>query len=244
MPDTRSHRGPHPDDARLFGATALPVLRQAAADYIWLLNRTYPPAASLSLVGNQFELDRRQRMAVARFACTDAQRDTRRHRETRPPLITERPLWLDGFNVLTTIEAALAGAVVLAGRDGSFRDLAGMHGTYRKVEETLPAILLVGQTLVDYGVGPCRWFLDSPVSNSGRLKTILLKLAAEQNWPWEVELANNPDAALKQTAHPVATADSVILDACGPWVNLARMVIEKLIPQAWIVDLEPVHRVC
>jgi hypothetical protein len=244
MPDTRSHRGPHPDDARLFGATALPVLRQAAADYVWLLNRAYPPAASLSLVGNQFELDRRQRMAVARFACTDAQSNNRRNRETNTPQPSGKILWLDGFNVLTTIEAALAGAVVLAGRDGSFRDLAGMHGTYRKVEETLPAILLVGQTLADYGVGLCRWYLDSPVSNSGRLKTILLKLATERNWPWEVELANNPDAALKQTAHPVATADSVILDACGPWVNLARMVIEKHIPQAWIVDLEPVHRVC
>ena len=40
-------------------------------------------------------------------------------------------LLIDGFNVLTTIEAALGGAVVLACRDETYRDIAGLHGTYR-----------------------------------------------------------------------------------------------------------------
>ncbi|MBW3600238.1 MAG: DUF434 domain-containing protein, partial [Planctomycetes bacterium] len=126
MPDKRAHRGPHPQDARLFGADALPELRAAANDYCWLLNREYPPTATLALVGNRYRLDKRQRMALARFACTDQQRDDRRGRCMPAPEIEGEVLLLDGFNVLTTVEAALSGAVVLVGRDGSFRDLAGM----------------------------------------------------------------------------------------------------------------------
>ena len=38
--------------------------------------------------------------------------------------------------MLTTIEAALAGGVILAARDGAYRDMASMHGSYRKVAET------------------------------------------------------------------------------------------------------------
>lgn len=237
MPDKRSHRGPHPDDARLFGADTLATLRVAAREYCWLLNRDYPPAATLALVGNHHQLDKRQRLAIARFACTDRQRDERRRRCASLSEMRNRVLWLDGFNVVTTVEAALSGALVLLGRDGSFRDLAGMHGTYRKVEETVPALRRIGRTLAEFGAA-CRWYLDRPVSNSGRLKTIILDLAAEQGWSWEVELVNNPDAALRQVVHPVATADSAILDACGPWVNLARTVVEQSVPQAWIVDLE------
>ena len=222
MPDKRAHRGPHPEDERLFGAEALPALREAASDYCWLLNRNYAPAATLALVGNRYRLDKRQRMALARFACTDLQRDDRRGRCVTSSEVAGRTILLDGFNVLTTVEAALSGAVVLAGRDGSFRDLAGMHGTYRKVEETIPALRLIGQTLAEWNAGRCRWYLDRPVSNSGRLKKIIEELAAEHDWPWEVELADNPDAVLKDTTDIVASADSVVLDACGPWVNLAR----------------------
>jgi hypothetical protein len=238
MPDTRTHRGPHPDDTRLFGEAMLPVLRDAATDYCWLLNRGYPTAATLALVGNQFRLDQRQRMAIARFACTDAQRRDRAARQLVFSDTRGRPLLLDGFNVLTTVEAALANAVVLVGRDGTFRDLAGMHGAYRKVEETVPALELIGQTLAACGIEPCRWWLDSPVSNSCRLKAVMLDLADVHGWPWTVELANNPDAVLKRASEPIATADSVILDGCGDWVNVAREVVERHVPNAWILNMD------
>ena len=37
VPDTRKHRGPHPEDARLFADAMLPRLRAAVADLSWLL---------------------------------------------------------------------------------------------------------------------------------------------------------------------------------------------------------------
>ena len=133
-----------------------------------------------------------------------------------------RAVWIDGFNVLTTVEAALGGAVVLIGRDGSLRDIAGVHGTYRRVEETTPAIALVGAALDRLGVGPCRWLLDRPVSNSGRLRAMLLDAAADAGRDWAVELPFDPDAELiaspRRSPSPRPTPGSSTAAAPGsPW---------------------------
>ncbi|HEO70156.1 MAG TPA: DUF434 domain-containing protein, partial [Candidatus Hydrogenedentes bacterium] len=41
MPDTRRHRGKHPQDETLFNDAWLPVLRDAVADLSYLLTRGY-----------------------------------------------------------------------------------------------------------------------------------------------------------------------------------------------------------
>ena len=41
MPDTRTHRGPAPEDERLFHPKAWPALRAATQDLCWLLSRAY-----------------------------------------------------------------------------------------------------------------------------------------------------------------------------------------------------------
>ena len=52
-------------------------------------------------------------------------------------------IWLDGFNVLTVIESALGGGVILIGREGC-RDVAGVYSHYHKVAETVPSIRAIG----------------------------------------------------------------------------------------------------
>ena len=237
MPDKRSHRGAHPEDAQLFGPWFWPVLRQSTSDLCWLLSRGYGFTSALKLVGDRHGLAKRQRTAVARCACSD---EARHHREAiriAPEQMDHQVLWLDGYNVLMSIEAALGGAVVLHSRDGCFRDMASVHGSYRKVAETLPAIRLLGQTMQAWNVARCRWFLDRPVSNSGRLKAALTSMAGQQGWQWEVELVPDPDTILRQTDRIVASADSVILDHCQVWDNLARWTIARHVPQATVVDL-------
>ena len=244
MPDKRSHRGAHPEDAELFAPAAWPALRAAVADLSWLLSRDYAGPSAVKVVGDRYNLTQRQRTAVMRCACSDAQLDLRRRNELPlcpRPDAAGRELLIDGYNVLTTVEAALGGAVLLAARDGCYRDMASMHGTYRKVEETLPAVELVGEVAAGLGFGACTWYLDSPVSNSGRLKAILLECAGRRGWPWRVEVVQNPDAELIQAgkagAGVVATADSAVLDRCGPWLNLAREVVAARVPTAYLVDL-------
>jgi hypothetical protein len=237
VPDTRSHRGPDPRDADAFGPPAWAALEGAVDDLSWLLGRGYAHVSALKLVGDRWSLTDRQRMAVYRSAGPDAALASRACRRVEPEELAGLPVGLDGFNVLTTLEAALGGAVVLVGRDGCLRDVAGVHGTYRRVAETFPAVGLVGETLAALGAGPCLWHLDRPVSNSGRLRAIILAVAADRGWDWRVELEMNPDPVLIASADVVATADSLILDRCARWVNLTRLVVAERVPGANVVDL-------
>lgn len=240
MPDKRRHRGAHPEDRRLFDAAALEVLRAAVADTSWLLGRRYAETSALKLVGDHYQLDRRQRNAVMRCACGDGALAKRRGRQVEPADVTGRAILIDGYNVLTSVEAALAGGLLLLGRDGALRDIASMHGSFRKVAETPRAIELIGQSLAGLSAGDVQWYLDRPVSNSGRLKTLIDQTAAQRGWPWQIHLSVSPDYVLTHTAEIVATADSVILDRCQRWFNLARYVVEQRVAAVWIVDLSSV----
>ena len=233
----QTHRGAASQDSRLFAATQLPLLRTAASDFCWLLDRDYAPRSALELVGNRYSLTARQRMAISRYACSEREAARRRERLMQLPQLRGRELWIDGYNVLTLIESALSGGVILLSRDGCCRDIAGIHRRYRKVSETVPALKLVGETVAAAGVSLCRWWLDKPVSNSGRLKTLISDTAREQGWNVEVELVFSPDHVLSHTENPVATSDGVILDRCRAWVNLVREIVQQRVPAANIVDL-------
>lgn len=237
MPDKRLHRGPHPEDVASFSDAALPLLRRAVADLSWLLSRGYAGKSSLKLVGDRFSLTERQRIAVRRCACSDEELRSRASREIALESVAGKCVLLDGFNVLTTVEAALGKGVVLIGRDQCCRDMASMHGSFKKVEETPDAIHLVGQTLARLGARETVWYLDQPVSNSGRLKQLIATIAVERGWSWLVELVPDPDAVLAKADEVIASADSGILDRCGMWLNLAGEVIREHVPDAWYVRL-------
>ncbi|MGO9919097.1 MAG: DUF434 domain-containing protein [Isosphaeraceae bacterium] len=239
MPDTRSHRGADPRDAAGFGLASQPALRAAVLDLSWLLGRGYAPVSALKLVGDRGNLTERQRGAVQRAACSDEAGARREATRVSAPELAGRVLMIDGFNVLTTIEAALGGAVVLLCRDATYRDIAGVHGTYRKVAETLPALEILASVLADLAVSRVGWLFDQPVSNSGRIRSLVLQIAAEHAFDWSVDLVNNPDRQLKESSEFIATADSAILDAGPRWFNLARHAVDTACPAAWIVDLGP-----
>ncbi|MHC4664902.1 MAG: DUF434 domain-containing protein [Planctomycetota bacterium] len=237
MPDKRTHRGPHPQDEKLFAPRTIENLRTAIADFSLLLTKGYAEKSSLKLVGDRFALTERQRLAVMRSACSDQQLASRSGRRVEIETLAGSHLVIDGYNLLITIEAAMSGGLVLKCRDGCLRDLASIHGTYRKVTETIPAVHLIGQFLDQIGIAYAKWLLDSPVSNSGRLKTLIAELAGQNNWNWEIELLPSPDFELARTDLTVVTSDSAVLDRCKTWVNLARAVIEQELPRARLVDL-------
>jgi hypothetical protein len=237
MPDKRHHRGPHPEDAQLFAPEQWAGLRSAVAELSWLLTRGYAQPSALKLVGDRYNLTVRQRIAVMRCSCSDEAREARLSRQIESSALAGRAIALDGYNVLTSVEAALGGAVVLVARDTCWRDMSSMHGHYHSVDETRPALELTGRTLSAIGGGPCMWYLDQPVSNSGRLAKIMREVAAANGWAWQVQIVPSPDAILSASTELVATADSAILDRCGPWINLPRRVITHHQINATIVDL-------
>ena len=240
MADRQNHRGPHPRDKDLFRAETIPDLRAAVEDYSHLMTRGYAVPSTLKLVGDRYQLRARQRTAMARIACGEKQRIDRSGRAVSSGGIRGRDLHIDGFNVLTTIEAALAGGILLATQDGCIRDMASMHGSYRILEDTRPAIELLVSMLEELSPRRACWYLDRPVSNSGRLRSLLQEMTAGRIVSTTVEVVPDPDEVLSRLEDDeavVATADSGILDRCGSWFSLARFVIEGSIPQAEVLRL-------
>ena len=242
MPDKRRHRGKHPDDQRLFAPSYHETLRSAVGEYSWLLSRGYAVDSALKLVGDRYDLAARQRMAVRRSACTDEAVKKRADTATTPSQTIDQTLAIDGYNLLITIESALSGGLIIVGRDGCHRDIASVHGTYRKVEETIPAVELIVDFLAERGLTRIDWYLDKPVSNSGRLKVIVTDVVTSRSppggpLPWSVTVVDSPDAILKECDNPIVTSDSAILDRCHTWINLAAEIIRTRVADAWVVDL-------
>ncbi len=232
MPDKRKHRGANPQDSKLFSEDSIAALRQATADYSLLLTKDYPQNAVLKLVGDKFELTDRQRLAVMRSSCSDSRLAARLAKQFQPQELAGQDIIIDGYNVLITVEAAMSGAFLFIGRDGCIRDLAGMHGTYRKVAETIPALELINNCLKELKLNQILWLLDRPVSNSGRLKKIIETVTGGT-----VKLVNNPDTELIKSDAIAASSDSVILDGAKQWFNLAAYIIAQTALPSKIIDL-------
>ena len=116
------------------------------------------------------------------------------------------------------------------------RDLAGLRGSYHPVEETDVALALLGEILDGLGTKATRFYLDSPVSNSGKLKARIIERARGWKQNAEVELVANPDRLLKNQFCGVSS-DSVVLDEAGSWFNLLDFAVSSKIGTAWILEL-------
>jgi hypothetical protein len=236
-PDRRQHRGAHPEDARLFAPARLGALRTAVSELSWLAGRGYAMKSALKIVGDRHALDHRQRLAVARAACTDEQLANRASRRLEPARVAGERLVVDGFNLIITTEAALGGGLIVRGRDGALRDLSGVHGSYRAVSETDGAVRLAGRALAALRPASVAWLLDKPISNSGRLAQKLREVADEEGWGWAVEVVFNPDREIVRAGGVAVTSDSSILDGAARWLNFNEHLLARRVPRPWIVDL-------
>ena len=227
------NRGPQPNDAALFAPKHHPALTAATDDLCWLLSRDYGTDSALQLVGNRYRLNKRQRMAVGRVSASAKAIVAREKRRIPLSETKGKHVAIDGFNLLILLESAFGCGLVLHARDGTYRDLAGVHGTYKHVRHTVPALLRVGEALRP--AASVTWYFDQPVSNSGRLKTMLRELAETHNFNWEIVLAYNPDKELIALPNEtvLVSSDSWILDDGGAWCNLGREILAE--GDFWVV---------
>ncbi len=90
--------------------------------------------------------------------------------------------------MIISIEVALSGGTLVIGSDGNIRDLAGLRGTYKIIDKTEEALNLIGKFFNKYNAQSLKFYLDSPVSNSGNLKYGILEYAKIWGIETEVEL--------------------------------------------------------
>lgn len=237
MPQRQRHRGKHPQDDKLFASPRVDVLRRSVRDLSYLLSQGYAEAAALKLVGDHYQLTSRQRRAILGASCADAALESRRARFLPAEAVRDAELAIDGYNQLINAESILAEGILLRGRDGCVRDLASVHGSYRRVDETLDAIYLLGRTLHKLGAARVTWLFDAPVSNSGRLRALMLDAAVQHGWPWDVQLNSNVDKTLAQSTAIVVTSDSWILDRAKRWTRITDAVLGHAPSERRVIDL-------
>jgi len=229
----RRHRGPAPEDRLFDDPRRVERLRWAVEDLSWLLRRGYSPKAAAKLVGDRYQLGSRERLALSHASWDRSDRGG----EVSAEELKGRPLCIDGFNLLITLETALGGGILIRGIDGRIRDLANVHGSYSLRAETEEAITLALKSMRDLGVKESLWYFDRPVSNSGRLAALVRTIAENLGVEARAEAIDRVDATLKACDGIVVTADAAILDSGVEWFDLAGWIIRRRIPDARIVEL-------
>jgi len=237
VPPQEGHRGRHPRDNALFAPKWIPLLRSAVQDMSFLLTRRYAETAALKLVGDHYQLTTRHRRAVLRASCSDQSLEHRRSHEVCTRALRGQPMVIDGYNLLIAAESILSGGVLLRGRDGCVRDMASVHGSYRKVVETGAAIRLIGAVLETCAPAPVCWFFDKPVSNSGRLKEMMIAIAKESGWDWDIRLINQVDATVASSDAIAVSSDGWILDRANRWCNVTDLLLERANAAGQVIDL-------
>ncbi|UKB84730.1 DUF434 domain-containing protein [Chryseobacterium sp. MEBOG06] len=217
------NRGKNTGDDTLFASEKqINKLKLAVQDMLYLLTRDYPEKAASDLVGNRYRLKTRQLQALRGASASEIQIRNRKLKQLEPSALNGKTIFLDGFNVLILLESLLSGAYIFEGMDGCFRDLSGVHGTYKRVNQTSGAIELTASFFKKNNIHKIVWVFDQPVSNSGRIKQILLEFADQNKLNWEAELQYNPDKFLAESPEVVVSSDAWILDHCKEWFNLIK----------------------
>lgn len=227
-------RGHVPSDQTEFGAAEIPKLHRAAQNLYYLLNQGYPIKGASVFVGNHYLLAERQRMALVRAVSSQENIADRKNKELNG-LEKGSVVHIDGFNTIITLEVALSGSLLLKSMDGTVRDLAALRGSYRLIDKTAQAIMMIGRMLEKSGIGKAVFYLDSPVSNSGRLKEEIGTLLGDFSFELQLEVIHNVDATL-ETLENVITSDAIILDKCRSWFNLNSRIIAEEIGEYPFVD--------
>lgn len=218
-------RGYSPDDEKEFGSKSVYKLKKAGEDLQYLLNQGYYIKGASTSVGNHYLLSERQRLAMVR--AVSSEENIHRRKEKEVEKIPEGCIVnIDGFNTIITLEVALSGSLLLKCMDGTIRDMAALRGTYRLIDKTDMAIMLIGQMLEKNQAAKAVFYLDAPVSNSGRLKQRIIELLGQFSFEVQAEVIHNVDSVL-ETMDNVITTDAIILDKCVSWINLNKRILEE-----------------
>lgn len=217
-------RGSAPGDEKEFEGESLEKLYKAQNDLYYLLNQGYHIKGASTFVGNHYLLSERQRLALVRAVSPEESIRKRKAKETGIP--RGGTVQIDGFNTIITLEVALSGSLLLKCMDGTIRDMAALRGTYRLIDKTDTAITMIGKVLEHSGVAKAVFYLDAPVSNSGRLKQRIVEVLWPLHFEVQTEIIHNVDSVLA-TLENVITADAIILDACKSWINLNKVVMTE-----------------
>jgi len=214
----------------------LAVLKEAATDLRYLLNRGYNKPSALKLVGDRYQLNKIERSILFRSVYSQRECMIIKSKRVEPGELRENEIWIDGFNVLNTVEAILRGECVILCDDGVIRDFSEIHSKYKITELTEAALSAVADFLKMAEVRQTVILFETQISKSGELAALTRSLMTKSGIKCTAKTTKTVDSELIKSGKIIASSDSALLLKCRKFIDLPAHL--NIINKAKILTLD------
>lgn len=219
-------RGYLPEYEDYFKGNGLNILKEASKDVLFLLNRGYKVKVATMFVQQHYQLSEPQRLALARTLATRNDIELRNLKKLDKEDCKDKEVYIDGFNAIIPMESLLSESPIFECMDDAIRDMANLRVSYHIIDKTSNAIHLLLKKLDELKVKKANIYLDKPISNSGRLKTLIAEIGEQYNVELNIELLNAVDKELYGKEN-VISGDCIVLNECKSWIPLYKWIIDS-----------------
>ncbi len=204
-------------------------LIMAARDIRYLLDRGYPKGSAVRFVSDHYGLAKDRRFILSRNVLATDIASERRMKSVPCVDIRDRDVFIDGYNVLITIESYLKGEEMWVGDDGFIRDNRGVFRSHVNDAATFRSVGLMLSVAAGNAAGKVTILLDEQMSMSGQLVIVIRQKIDEAGVKGHVLTSASTDHDLKKAGSNVivATADGVIIDAVNAVVDIPGCIMKE-----------------
>lgn len=184
-------------------------------------------------MANHYLLDQKARNYLARSVFSDSISQNRRSKIINFKDIKGNILFLDGYNVIITVDSILNDYEVILADDGLLRDVQGIFGKYKFNSSTNAVLSLIFNCISKYPPQEIKFYLDRQVSFSGKLGQEINEILKKYDLNGSSVLSNNVDYHLTQECIRsiciAATSDGIIVDKVEKVVDIPHFVLKNIL---------------
>lgn len=197
-------------------------LSKPAIDIRYLLSRGYMRKSAISFVSNHYRLTEQERQVLARLVFSPETAESRFKKKLSCSRLEGFDVFVDGYNVLITIESALKNEPIWSADDGFLRDTSGIFRNHKITNTTCMAVDEMLSTLSTLKIRSATILLDSQMSNSRKLAQFIRERTESKAFKADVRTSKHVDFDLKEAGANtvIATADGIIIDAVEKVVDV------------------------
>jgi hypothetical protein len=188
------------------------------------VDRGYPKESAIRFVSDHHRLLEEQRFVLSRVVVPSDVAKARRDKIQPMEALYGRALFIDGYNVLISVESLLGGKPVYLCDDGILRDVQGIFRSYRTSDLTALALDAIFDLLPYARLARAEVFLDQQISMSGQLAELIRRIMAEHEISGTARTTQDVDRQLKKIEGVIATADGNVIDAATEVVDIPREI--------------------
>ena len=215
-------------------------LRDAIIDMRYLLNRGYNRKSAADYVASRYSLTKYGRAILYRGVFSEKQAISHLHKLVYPKDLDNKIVAIDGFNVLITLETALNNKLLIKCDDGFIRDVSAVFGNFKPSKNTINALKLILDFILNYHPTRILLFLDSPISYSGELALKIRNIFKRKGIAGTAKTVKRGDVEVLLKGDVIASSDSIIIERAKAMFDLAGQIIEQKYPQL-IFDVKSIR---